>query len=69
VNIIQHEHIKFRLRSKGVTFADLARELGVHRTQITAVLKGRITSARIQNAIAEALGDSVEDLFPDRRCA
>lgn len=64
MNIIQHEHIKFRLRSKGSSFAQLARELGCHRTQLTAVIKGTKTSARIERAIADALGDSVEELFP-----
>jgi transcriptional regulator with XRE-family HTH domain len=83
VNIIQYELVKATLRGKGITFASIAAHLGVHRTQPTAVLKGRITSARIQKEIADRLGvsseglgqlisgdvDSLEQLFQNHRTA
>jgi Ner family transcriptional regulator len=63
---LNHELIKFRLRAKGTSLADIARKLGVSRSVVTRVSKGTGTSAPISRAIADALGESVESVFPDR---
>lgn len=60
----RHESIKYRLRLKGSSLSAIARSLGRDKATVTLVSQGKGTSSRIQRAIAEALGDSVEELFP-----
>lgn len=43
---------------------DLAEELGVSQSSVSQALSGERRSARIEQAIAEALGMPVEDVFP-----
>ena len=45
------------------TLADLARELGVTRSAVTAVVRGRRRSARIEQAVARACGIPARELF------
>lgn len=66
---LRHETIKFRLRTKGTSLANIARQLEVTRSSVTQVSKGEETSDRIQRAIADALGDPVEELFPSHRAS
>jgi hypothetical protein len=47
---------------KGV---DIARSLGVTPTWVSLVLRGHKRSARVQGAIAAAVGKPVEELWPD----
>jgi Ner family transcriptional regulator len=63
---LDHERIKFRLRANGTSLADIARNLGVSRSVVSRVCKGTGKSPRISQAIADALGESVESLFPER---
>ena len=62
----QHESIKMRLRLQGSSLAEVARELAVTRTTVTAVSQGRCRSQRIEAAIAVKLGMNVEQLWPER---
>lgn len=62
----QHERIKMRLRLGGCSLADIARELGVARTTVTSVSQGYRRSRRIEGAIADKLGVTPAQLWPDR---
>ena len=44
----------------------LAREIGVHQSTVSLVLNGRRRSARIEAAIADAIGLPVDMVFPAR---
>jgi len=57
--------IKIELLGKGVSGAAIARQLGVDRTAIYHVIAGRSRSQRLRLAIANALGVTVKDLWPD----
>lgn len=46
--------------------SDIARALGVSSTAVSDVVSGRSRSARIEQAVAEAIGRPVEDVFPQR---
>lgn len=61
-----HERLKAELRIRGTSLAQLARDLGVSDTSLSLVGKGYHRSARIERALAEALGTTPEALFPDR---
>jgi len=52
---------------KGYTQASLARELGVTRSLVNGVLRGKMRSPRIERAIAEICGEPVDALFPPRQ--
>lgn len=62
----QHERIKMQLRLHGSSLADVARELSVARTSVTSVSQGTHRSRRIEAAIAGKLGQSPEQLWPER---
>ncbi|HEY0123136.1 MAG TPA: helix-turn-helix domain-containing protein [Rhizobium sp.] len=55
-----------RLRIAGTSFADLARRLGVSDTNVSSCSYGRRRSAPVQKAIADALGTTPQELFPER---
>lgn len=48
--------IKYQLALINVSQTDIAEKFGVRDTSVWAVIHGRRTSARIQQAIADALG-------------
>ena len=62
----QHEKIKYWLRLKGVSLAQIARELNVTPTTVTTVSQGTTRSRRIEAAIAEHLGMTPARLWPER---
>lgn len=62
----QHERVKGALHLRGVSLADIARQLGVTPTTVTVVSKGHRRSRRIENAIAQALGLSPRTVWPER---
>lgn len=49
---------------RGISGAEIARNLGVTRFAICKTLTGEIKSYRIRKAIAEAIGVKVDDLWP-----
>lgn len=60
-----HEFLLYRIRKAGTSFAQIARDIGVAPATVTVVSKG-CRSAKIENALAAALGLTAEELFPDR---
>ena len=62
----QHERIKMRLRLKGSSLAQIARELGLAPTTVTIVSQGFRRSRRIEAAIAARLGVAPARLWPER---
>lgn len=66
LSLRRHERIKMRLRLCGCSLADIARELTVARTTVTSVSQGYRRSRRIEAAIADKLGVTPAQLWPDR---
>ncbi|WP_417607301.1 helix-turn-helix domain-containing protein [Primorskyibacter flagellatus] len=66
IDLQQHELLKFKLRSNGSSLASIARLLGVSQSTVTVVCQGYRRSHRIQSAIADQLGTTPQQLFPDR---
>ncbi|AQS50273.1 hypothetical protein BMG03_20450 (plasmid) [Thioclava nitratireducens] len=66
VDLEQHELLKFRLRLAGTSMAKIARSLGITQSTVTVVSQGYRRSHRVQSAIANQLGTTPEELFPDR---
>ena len=62
----KHEFLKFRLRQRGTSMAQIARELEITQGSVTVVSQGYRRSRRIEAALAEALGVTAQELFPDR---
>jgi Ner family transcriptional regulator len=62
----QHERIKMQLRLRGSSLAEIARDLAVTRTTVTAVCQGRCRSQRIEAAIANKLSMTPQQIWPDR---
>ena len=62
----RHELLKMRLHLAGSSLAQIAKELQVTPTTVTAVSRGRTRSRRIEAAIAAQLDDSPAKLWPER---
>ncbi|MDR1424275.1 MAG: helix-turn-helix domain-containing protein [Azoarcus sp.] len=60
------EEIKAALRMKGMTQARLADQLGVARATVSMVISGASHSARIQQAVADVLELSQNEIWPER---
>lgn len=58
--------INYRLRRLGKTQTEIARELGVQGGVVSNVIHGRITAHAVAQHIAVLLGQTVQDLWPDR---
>lgn len=57
-------HRKVGLLRAGVSGAEIARQLGKTRAAVNAVLLDRFRSREIEEAIADVLGEPVDQLFP-----
>ncbi|WP_313349596.1 transcriptional regulator [Paracoccus sp. (in: a-proteobacteria)] len=66
VDLKQHEYRKARLRVAGTSLSEIARQLSLSHTSVTVVSQGYRRSARIEAAIAVALGEKPSTTFPDR---
>jgi lambda repressor-like predicted transcriptional regulator len=62
---MHHEDIKAEIRKLGVTPSALARELGVGPNTVSAVIKGRTRSQRIEQAISRITKIPLDRLWPD----
>jgi Ner family transcriptional regulator len=60
------EYIKYQLRMRGSSLAEVSRELGITAATVSQVCGGLRTSDRVLRAIAVKLGTSVEALRPER---
>lgn len=54
---------KAELVRRQKTMAEIARSLGVTTTHVAQVVRGRHRSKRVEQAVADALGLPVEDVF------
>lgn len=63
---MHREEIKAGLRLTGSSLACVARELGVTKQTVNAVLSGKRRSKRIEEMIAQKLGLSVVEVWPER---
>ncbi|WP_090525220.1 helix-turn-helix domain-containing protein [Paracoccus isoporae] len=63
---VAHERLKTDLRLRGTNMTELARDLGVTPASVTTVSQGVRRSARIEAALAAAVGRTVAEVFPDR---
>jgi lambda repressor-like predicted transcriptional regulator len=62
----RHARIKAALELHGSSLSDIARRLDVAPTTISIVSRGFRRSRRIEAAIADRLGVSAAQLWPDR---
>lgn len=62
----QHARIKSALALRGATLSSIARDLGVAPGTVSIVSRGYRRSRRIEKAIADALGRSPAELWPNR---
>lgn len=60
----QRETIKYALRLRGLTLADVGKALGVSGSTVSIVVKGERRSRRVAEYVATVLNASVDDLFP-----
>ena len=62
-----HDDVRYRLKKRGVTLSQIARELGKSPSTVAAVSQGRVKSHAIQQAICRHLGlDHPSEIWPDR---
>lgn len=66
-DIAKHELLKFRLRhEKKLSLSEISRRLNISPGSVTAVSQGYRRSRRVEQALADALDTTPEELFPDR---
>ena len=53
------------LRERGISLSDIARDLGKNLSVVSRVTRGQRRSREIEEAIAQALGLSVREAFPE----
>lgn len=58
--------ITYRLRRKGYTQSDLAREMEVTQSVVSNTIRGRVTCHRVASRVAALLGQEVQALWPGR---
>jgi transcriptional regulator with XRE-family HTH domain len=63
--MMSKENIKLLLKQHRVTQAAIARKLCVSLTSVHLTISGKTVSARIRQAIAEAIGKPVNEIWPD----
>ena len=56
--------IKYHLAKKGYTLKAIADQLGITLSAVSQVILGRDTSRRISQAVADAIGLPLEEVFP-----
>ena len=66
VDIEKHDEIKRMLRARKVTFATIAKRLGVSAGAVTMVSQGHRSSIVIAREIAHHLNVTPSDLWPSR---
>lgn len=64
MSITTQQKIKIELIKKNLSGAEIGRRAGVCRDSISKTIKGEIKSHRLRKAIAEAIGVTVEELWP-----
>lgn len=62
----KHARIKSALSLKRISLSDIARSLAVTPSTVSIVSRGFRRSRRVEQAIAQALGQTPEEVWPDR---
>lgn len=62
----KHARIKSALSLKRISLSDIARSLEVTPSTVSIVSRGFRRSRRVEQAIAAALGQAPEDVWPER---
>lgn len=62
----KHARIKSALCLKRISLSDIARSLAVTPSTVSIVSRGFRRSRRVEQAIAQALGQAPEEVWPDR---
>lgn len=57
--------VKRALRDKGMTYEDVAIEIGITVQAVAAIVNGQTRGATARYALAKVIGQSVEQLWPD----
>jgi len=55
----------YRKRPEGLTITKIAKDLGVAKQTVGLVIERRMRSRRIAQGVADALGLSIEECFPE----
>ena len=58
------KEIRIALMRAGVAQASIARSLGVHITMVNHVIDGNSVSHRVRQAIADAVGRDLKEIWP-----
>lgn len=66
INPERHQRIKLGLKEAGTSLSKIARALAVTPQSVVISSQGHRISRRIDEALAAALGEEVEVLFPER---
>jgi DNA-binding XRE family transcriptional regulator len=66
MDISLDKKIRMKMIEMDVSGAEIAREIGVHRSAINNTVKGILKSFRLRRAIADALQLKVTDIWPEK---
>lgn len=66
IDLIRHAEIRNQLDAVGLSISALARDMGIRPASITVVSQGFRRSKLIEKRLADALGTTPEQLFPER---
>ena len=66
LNLPAHNNVKLALKSVGSSLTKVAAELDVRPATVTIVSQGHRRSRRIEEAIAEKLGMTAQEIWPER---
>ena len=61
----RHAEIRSKLAQKGSSLSVIVHKLKVSKAALTLVSMGKSRSSRIEQAIAEGIGMTPQDLFPE----
>jgi len=56
---------QYLLKLRGITQKQIAQELGVSQMSVSSEINGTLRSHKVRCAIAEKIGISVNDVFPE----
>lgn len=57
--------VKRALRDKGMTYEDVANEIGITVQAVAAIVNGQTRGATARYSLAKVLGQSVDRLWPE----
>lgn len=69
MQITLDKKIRIEMIKRDVSGAEIARKVGVTRVAIYRTIDGFIKSYRLRKAIADAIGEPVEALWPEDKAA